>query len=383
VDYKKKILILHGSAGYGHQKAAEALAGAFRTLEPDARVDVRDALDFFPPWLKKAYVGIYLHLISHHPQMWGFNYRLFDWKRIAPLVDFARRHFNGLMAPGLARLLTEECPDAVFCTHFLSAEVVADLKRRGKCSAKAVTVITDFLVHRFWVFTETDLYAVASEKTMEALTAMDIPDGKIAVTGIPVDPKFARAGSRAEAARRLGLDPGRFTVLLTSGGAGSGPLLAALEHILRASPHIQVAVVTGRNEAVKKAAETVAVSQPGVKVFGFVNNMDEFMDACDVIVGKGGGLTLSEALAKRKIFFILYPVPGQETHNAECLESAGAAVWVRSMKELERRLKDIIENPETARRYAEAIAKVSRPDSARRAAEAGLKLLERGARAAG
>jgi processive 1,2-diacylglycerol beta-glucosyltransferase len=369
---KRQVLILHGSAGYGHQKAAEALGAAVRERYPGVRVDVRDALDFFPRWLKKAYAGVYLHLIHHHPRVWGFNYALFDCRAIAPVTDAMRRAFNGLMAPGLARLLVRERPDVIFCTHFLSAEIVADLKRQGRCPGRAVTVITDFLVHRFWVFRETDLYAVASEKTREALAGMGIDPRRVAVTGIPVDAKFARAGDRAAAARKLGLDPGRFTVLLTSGGAATGPLREALARIQRADPDAQVAVIAGKNEAFKRDAAAFAAEHPGVKVFGFVHNMDEFMDACDVIVGKGGGLTLSEALAKKKIFFILSPVPGQEANNAACLEGLGAAAWVRSLDELERAVAELVRDPARREKFARAIEGVSRPDSARRAAEAGL-----------
>lgn len=379
MDHSKKILILHGSAGYGHQKAAEALAGALRELEPGASVDVRDALDFFPLWLKKAYVGIYLYLIHRHPRLWGMNYAFFDARSIAPIIDLARRCFNGLFGSRLARLLVDEEPDVVFCTHFLSAEIIADLKRRKKCRSRAVTVITDFLVHRFWVFKETDLFAVALEKTKDALTGMGIDPQRVAVTGIPIDAKFLRKTPRNDAARKLGLDPGRFIVLLTSGGAGSGPMGKALASILRAHDTVQVAAVAGKNEAFRMEAEAIARTDPRVRVWGFVDNMDEFMDASDVIVGKGGGLTLSEALAKQKIFFVLYPVPGQEANNAACLEAVGAALWIHSLDELERRIAELAGDPELARRMHEAIVRVSKPHSARSVAEAGLKLLERSA----
>ena len=372
----KQILILHGSAGFGHQKAAEALAGALAKRAPGVKIDVRDALDYFPPWLKRLYAGIYLFLINRAPLVWGLNYTFFDCRLVAPVVDFARRHLNGIMARGLARTLLEEKPDVVFCTHFLSAEIIADLKRRRKFAGRSVTVITDFLVHRFWVFRETDLYAVATEKTKEALVGMGIDAGRIAVTGIPVDAKFARTGDRSSVAARLGLRPDAFTVLLTSGGVGSGPMLEALRGVIAAGPRIQIAVIAGRNEAFKAEAESIARGRDNIKVFGFVNNMDEFMDASDVIVGKGGGLTLSEALAKQKIFFIISPVPGQEIHNAACLDALGASVWVRSLPELERRLKELAENPALREKYRQAIARVARPDSASRVAEAGLALAE-------
>jgi processive 1,2-diacylglycerol beta-glucosyltransferase len=51
-------------------------------------------------------------------------------------------------------------------------------------------------------------------------------------------------------------------------------------------------------------------------IVGYTTSMDEYMAAADRLVGKPGGLTSSEALARRLALVIVHPIPGQEERNA-------------------------------------------------------------------
>jgi processive 1,2-diacylglycerol beta-glucosyltransferase len=50
------------------------------------------------------------------------------------------------------------------------------------------------------------------------------------------------------------------------------------------------------------------------------------MTACDILVGKPGGLSSSEALVCGTPFIINSPLPGQEERNSDYLLENGAAV---------------------------------------------------------
>ena len=140
----RKILIFYNSAGHGHLKAAFAIQSALKTLAPNAVVEVFDALDFFPRWVKKFYVGSYVYMITKAHFLWSLSYAVADQKLWYPIMVFKRRLFNGLLGRRLVRKIAESRPDVVVSTHFMPAEICAHLKRRGKLSAKCVTVITDF-----------------------------------------------------------------------------------------------------------------------------------------------------------------------------------------------------------------------------------------------
>lgn len=54
--------------------------------------------------------------------------------------------------------------------------------------------------------------------------------------------------------------------------------------------------------------------------------MDEHLAAADLLLGKPGGLTSSEALARGLALVIVHSIPGQEERNADHLLEAGAAL---------------------------------------------------------
>src|SRR5205823_12138982 len=77
--------------------------------------------------------------------------------------------------------------------------------------------------------------------------------------------------------------------------------------------------------------ETLASQIPSgnpvsVKVVGFTREMDELMAASDILLGKPGGLTTSEALARGLVFVIVNPIPGQEERNSDHLLAQGVAI---------------------------------------------------------
>ena len=53
------------------------------------------------------------------------------------------------------------------------------------------------------------------------------------------------------------------------------------------------------------------------------------MSISDLVVTKPGGLTTTESLASGLPIVAINPIPGQEEENAEFLENAGVAVWLK------------------------------------------------------
>ena len=71
IRLKKKILIIHVSAGAGHTKAAEALFNAVQSSGSDQALIV-DALDYTSPFYKNIYRKTYSLLVTKFPWAWGF-----------------------------------------------------------------------------------------------------------------------------------------------------------------------------------------------------------------------------------------------------------------------------------------------------------------------
>ena len=101
-----------------------------------------------------------------------------------------------------------------------------------------------------------------------------------------------------------------------------------------------------------------------VKVFGFVNNIHELMDAADLIISKPGGLTSCEVLAKHKPLVIVDPIPGQEQRNCEYLLEIGAAVRLYDIDDAPYKIQELLNDKERMQQMAANAGKAAKPRAA-------------------
>ncbi len=364
MDTRPKVLILHASAGHGHEKAARAVEQALLDILPRERVRLEDALPLTPGFFGHGYRKGYLFMIQHLAWLWGMFYYLTDNPLVYFFVRPLRRAVNGCMGKRLVELILSEKPDVIVSTHFLSVEVVSALKKKGLVRCRFVTVVTDYLAHSFWLGSGVDLYAVGSQETKADLEHRGVPASKIAVTGIPVEKKFTQALSKSAARTKLGLGDAKFTALLTSGGAGVGSLQALVKDFLGSGKPVELLVVCGTNKSLLARMETMVAGDSRVRLFGFVDNIQELMAASDLVIGKGGGLTVSESLCTGKPLVLFGSVPGQETKNADSMTRLGAAKVARSLPDVVRLTVEMMNSPALLKEYAAAAARLGHPQAA-------------------
>lgn len=380
VKRKTKVVIAYASAGAGHVKAALALESGFREINKgDIEVKNINTLDYSSPFLKKSYPAFYLFLVNCIPSLWGLGYYFSD-TRIAyrTLVGPARRISNRLHCRKLVDFLEEYDPDVALNTHFLGSEVMADMRRRGKLkNTKLITVVPDYLMHSFWVDKETDYYCVAQNDSKEHLIKRGIPGEKIKVFGIPVDRVCAKKKNRPELCKKLGILEGISTVLVTGGGYGVGPVRELVSELSRIEKKLQIIVVCGKNPALYEQMSRIAESSGvPIKVYGFIDNMDELMEVSDIMVAKSGGMTSSEAMAKDLPIVITSAIPGQEARNCKYLVSSGAALRAADPKKAKEAIAGILSSDDQMNRMRENIHRIKKPDSSRDIVNFALSLLK-------
>lgn len=360
-----KIHVLTTVAGAGHNQAARAIHKAFQQIGGH-QVEYLDAADQGTALVKKMYNDTYLKMVNKQPALWGYFYDRYDHKKLSTAKEKLKTMFSRLNSRPLMKRLEADQPDLIIATHFYPAEIALRLKAKGRLRSRIHVVITDFQPHAFWVLEGVERYYVADEETRHSLAARGVPRSQITVTGIPVDPKFAVRRDKAEMKRALGLDPSRFTVLLTSGGMGVGPIEEILRALLALGSKVpQVMVVCGKNEKLKAQLDAVPVPE-GVraKIFGFVTNMEELMSAADLLVSKCGGLTTAESLAVGLPLLVLHPIPGQEAQNADLLLERGVALKANDVPSLQYKLEKLLESPSNLERMRESIRALAKPNAA-------------------
>ena len=373
----KKVLLLSASAGAGHVRAAQALEKAFNELQESIEVRNLDVLNYTNKVFRHFYSKAYIDLVNKMPEVPGWMYDRLDkpWQN-----ERRRLALDKLNTRPLVKLLRDYHPDLIVCTHFLPAEIVSWLRARERLRSRQAIVVTDFDVHAMWLVHHYEQYFVAIDEARAYLEALGIPAAKISVTGIPIDPVFAEHKSVAEMRRKHRLDPDRTTILLSAGGFGVGsvePLLAALKPL---EHRVQVVAICGRNEELlrrltKAAARGKVDENVLVKPVGYTHEMDEYMAASDLVIGKPGGLTTSEALAKGLAFVIVDPIPGQEERNSDHLLEAGVAIRSNNLPTLSYKLNKLLaDKPRLERMKANSKA-MGRPNSAREIVKRVVELL--------
>jgi processive 1,2-diacylglycerol beta-glucosyltransferase len=362
----KKVLILSASAGAGHLRAAQAVERAF--IEMGAAQEVRnvDTLEYTNKLFRNLYSKAYIDVVNKAPDVLGWLYDQTDrpWKN-----ERRRLAFDKLNTRPFVKMLKEYRPDITVCTHFLPSEIISWLKAKERLATRQAIVVTDFDVHAMWLCHYYEHYFVALDETRQHLEKLGIAAGKITVSGIPIDPAFARPGDKREMRDKHGLRQDRTTILVSAGGFGVGPIKHLLMSLFELRHPAQVIAICGRNEELKaEIACLVEGLTPGsnlaVKVIGYTREIHEYMAASDILLGKPGGLTTSEALASRLAFVIVNPIPGQEERNSDHLLEEGVAIRCNNLPVLAYKIDRLLDEPSRLALMQENAARLARPRSA-------------------
>jgi len=350
------IMLFSASIGHGHNQVAHALA--MEAKRQGHTVQVIDGLEFVSPFLSKVLLESYLKLLRYTPSVYG---KLYQWTEEPMLFDFTAL-INKLLCRKFKRLLAQHRPDAILCTHSFPAGLLAALKLRLGEPVRLVASVTDFTMHYTWVNQGIDTYALASPKLIPLVRHLGVRDAALAPLGIPIRPRFAHPPSKLEARAALGLG-NKPTVLLMGGGLGMGTPAELIHSLDSTMSDCQMIVLAGTNETLLRELREVRFVNP-VTVLGFIENVETYMAAADVLVTKPGGVTCAEALAMAVPLVFVSPIPGQEWRNATFLVEQLAAIHFEESA-LAPKLADLIHDEVRLSCMSRMARELARPHAAR------------------
>jgi len=375
---KPRVLLLSASSGAGHLRAAQALEKALGA-RGDCVVEHIDAMKYASKLFQSLYHKTYISLAKRAPDLLGLLYNRTDqpWNHPRPRLAVDRLNVQPMI-----RMLQRVQPDLCIATHFLPGEILAWLIAKKKLRARNAIVITDYDVHALWLCRTVDRYYVALPEAAEYLAAIGVPREKLCITGIPVDPLFAKAVNRDDARKHLQLDLRYPVVLAAAGGEGVGPVEQLVRGLLELGRRWQIVAIAGKSEKMRKRLEelsreagSLAGGTPRLHPVGFTTEMDQYMAAADLIVGKAGGLTTSEALARALPMVLIEPIPGQEERNADHLLEAGAAIRCNNLPVAAWKVATLLDDPARLKQMREAARRMARPNAAADIAQDALALV--------
>jgi processive 1,2-diacylglycerol beta-glucosyltransferase len=313
-----KVLILSVTAGQGHHQTAMAISDEL--ARRGIQCSTLDILKYIDPIICDLVSKGYLISTKHLPIAYGGFYSLAERKEKTSEKTMSRLT-SKIMGKKISGYIAQNKPDVIICTHVFAAQVISEIK---DFQGLTIGIITDFTIHPYWEETDLNYYVTASELLTLQAEKKGIDPKKVLPLGIPIHEKFSRKISKSEARKKLGIKD-KTTVLVMSGSMGYGNLARHIRVMDKLDLDFQILCVCGRNRKAKKSIDKIKTNRD-IYNFGYVDNVDIMMDAADLIVTKPGGLTVSEALAKRLPMILINPIPGQEERNTEFLLNNGIAM---------------------------------------------------------
>ncbi|MGH9059348.1 MAG: MGDG synthase family glycosyltransferase, partial [Acidimicrobiales bacterium] len=314
----RRVLILSGSLGKGHDGIAEACQAALTPYSVECRIV--DCMALLGSGPGKVGGWVFRRLLSVTA--------LYDAFHLAQLRGGALsgRSMDGAavskMQRDLRREVDEFAPDLLVAVFPTGGGAAARLKA-DRPHLRSVVMMGDALAHRMWVHEGTDLFIVTSDATAESVRRY-WPEAPVSVISGLVRPAFGAVPSQPEARRAVGVPVEAACVLLMSGAWGLGPLDRVASAL--AADGIWVLAVAGTSGATEAALRKAALRHPEIVPFGYTDRVPQLMAACDLVVTSSGD-TCREARAVGRGLVLLDVVPGHGRENLmHQLELGGATV---------------------------------------------------------
>ncbi|NLZ47716.1 MAG: UDP-N-acetylglucosamine--LPS N-acetylglucosamine transferase [Clostridiales bacterium] len=339
-----RTLILSISAGGGHVNASEAMECYIKLENPNNEVKVVDTIKYINPLLDKVVIGSYLKSLKLSPSLFG---KLYDFAETGESIATFSNKLIEMIIHKLIPLIDDFSPDIIIATHAFTTEMVSILKAKGMINIPALSILTDYAPHSFWIHPNIDAYVVSTSAMVDEMIKRGVDKSILYPLGIPVKPNFLKKYPRENTLKTLNLNPDKKTVLLMGGSLGLGKLCLLYEELQKVDLDIQIIAITGNNKKLfNQLTELSSNSVKDTRIIGYTTEVNKYMQACDLLITKPGGLTITEALVSGVPLAVFSAIPGQEQKNAEFLLDNNLAVSLGEGKNCHRTINSLLCNSE-------------------------------------
>ena len=371
--FKKKFLIFTVTAGNGHNSAANAVKEKLEAMGGEVKVvdllhEFCDSKTFI--WIQEKGYGLacqYMHRT--------FNAFFRHYQKADP-----NKWYKSPVQPGLFKMYNKVLqliynfqPDAIYASHFLPCIMITNLRKIYPIPAVTYSFIFDYAVCPFWeAATGIDYLLIPNESYIPTMLGKGFKKEQLLPYGLTANEKFSQPIDKSFARSKLGIKDGIFTMLVMYGGGfWSGNYKIVKNLVKHIKDHdVQIIVANGRDEKSKRKIDKLKLpSNIRLINFGFSKEVDLLMSAADIIVGKAGGISVTESLNKFLPMICCKKLPEQEKVNVQMLVREGAAKQFRSDRQLIEILNSILNDPKILVDMRKNVARIRRPNATQKLAE--------------
>jgi processive 1,2-diacylglycerol beta-glucosyltransferase len=333
---KHRIIVAGASSGWGHMQAAINIREWIMTMHSGVIVDVIDSHQYVSGISRFLYKTLWRALTLHAP--WAYHHIHALLCKSTIVWKLAQRHAMG-SGPAVDDLVRGQEIGVFVATHPSAVKLGAYVK--GKTGCKLFVVSTDYVFHNLYCHDEVDQYFVDESSSAVGVVASRTFErkGLVRTASIPLSPTFTRPLHRKQCRKDLGLGREGFTILVTFGGEGLRfrQNLPLLYRLIETMPGVQWVLVSGRDRKLFRSLQKKFSAKRfsrNVILKGFVHNMASVMRAANIVFGKAGGLTVTEAVRMRLPVVIVDLLSGQEEYNVNYIRLHRIGIHSSTYEEL-------------------------------------------------
>ncbi|KGA97334.1 hypothetical protein AJ85_02895 [Alkalihalobacillus alcalophilus ATCC 27647 = CGMCC 1.3604] len=349
-------LIFSASIGQGHQQAALSLQKELMRSS-SYKPEIIDIFKWIHPMLHFGIRSSYLWMLKKKPQMWGRFY-----SRLNRFNFFERKAMKWL-ASQLEQFISKREVPFVISTHPLATWLLSIAKEEGRKRFPLFSVITDFRFHPAYISEQVDGYFTIDETADLVLRQLGLNNQRVFQTGIPF-PCSPSSYDQKTLREQFEINCEQPAIMLASGSDGLMDFLTIIDNLEELPLEVTVLCMVGHNQTMMKKLQTKK-SKHRILIRPFTSLFLEYIQSCDLIVTKAGGLTVSEALACETPIVLYEPIVGHEEENALILEKWGAALFAKDSSELIKDIYSVIANQETRNELLTRARKYRKPEAAK------------------
>ncbi|MBQ8525185.1 MAG: glycosyltransferase [Clostridia bacterium] len=332
-------MILTCNTGGGHNSAALALESYFQ--EVGVECDIADFLGFGKSFANNIICNGHVFIYRHAPKLfeWGYKKAESDTQRGENSIIYK---YCSAYADNLYKFLQMHKYDCIISVHIFATIALDYIKKHMDSRLFACHVSTDYTCYPEISNTDLDCYFIAHKALIEEHSKNGMQKNKLIPSGIPIrDIFYKKASSKEDAKKKIGVSPAKKMILLAGGSMGCGPMEEITELLLeKLGDAVTIAVICGSNEAMY---ENLSVYDK-LHLRGFVTNINQYMQAADVLLTKAGGLTITEAAASNLPLVFINAVSGCESYNRDFFKNNGYALASISVEEVADNAIELLEN---------------------------------------
>ena len=339
-----KFLILSCNTGGGHNSAAAAIKEYFDSK--NIFCEIQDALAFDSRLKSQLISKGHILLYKKAPGLFGAGYQFVENHPSKPGNESLIYTIMKRGSEKLYEYLCENQFDAVLCTHVFAGMMMTEIKKNYKMFIRSYFIATDYASYPGIEEVQADAFFIAHKYLIPDYVNYGISEDVLVPTGIPIKRAFYKSLSKDRARELLNLPKDKRVVLLMCGSMGCGPIYKLGKDLLKKIPEDAILVVIcGSNEKLRKKFEKLSF-EDNIHIVGFTNKMNLYMDACDVVMTKPGGLSSTEGATKLIPMVLMNVVAGCETRNLDFFLNHNFAVSAETLEGLADAAVTLLEDTE-------------------------------------